>query len=72
MNDPAITAVQLKEMTELLPEPAVSPTQIEIGRNVPVYILYSTTSLSPTEEMIISNDHYGLDLMTFNIMSQAL
>ena len=72
LNDPAITAVQLKEMTELLPEPAVSPTQIEIGRNVPVYILYSTTSLSPTEEMIISNDHYGLDLMTFNIMSQAL
>ncbi len=73
LNDPAITAVQLKEMTELLPEPAMSPTQVEIGRSVPVYILYGTTSLNPvTEEMTISNDYYGLDLMTFNIMTQPL
>ncbi len=91
LNDPAVTALQLREMTELLPKPAVelidpnfpipaaatvsppvTPSQIEIGRDVPVYVLYATTSLSTTGEMTISNDYYGLDLLTFNIMNQAL
>ncbi len=84
LNDPTVTAQQLKEMSELLPRPAVDPNfpmldapavtspQIEIGRDVPVYVLYETTSLSSAGEMTISNDYYGLDLLTFNIMNQAL
>ena len=84
LNDPTVTALQLREMTELLPRPAidphfplpvvptVSPSQMEIGRDVPVYVLYATTSLSTNGEMTLSNDFYGLDLLTFNIMNQAL
>ncbi len=84
LNDPMVTALQLREMSELLPRPAidphfpmpvvptVSPSQMEIGRDVPVYVLYATTSLSTTGEMTVSNDFYGLDLLTFNIMNQAL
>lgn len=84
LNNPAMTAQQLKEMTELLPRPAidpnfpmmdapkVSPSQMDIGREVPVYVLYATTSLSSAGEMTLSNDYYGLDLLTFNIMNQAL
>lgn len=84
LNDPAVTSQQLKEMSELLPRPAVDPnfpmpvvpsvlpSKMEMGRDVPVYVLYGTTSLSSAGEMTLSNDYYGLDLLTFNIMNQAL
>lgn len=65
---PAHTVDTLKAETIGLVPRATGETKRDLGRIVPVYVLYETTQINDRGQMTLVADPYGVDMDMFNLM----
>ncbi|MFN3453668.1 MAG: L,D-transpeptidase family protein [Pseudobdellovibrio sp.] len=65
---PIYSADTLRSMSEGLAVPPENDTKIDLGRTVPVYLLYETAQVNDHGQMTLVSDAYGVDAMTYRLM----
>lgn len=65
---PVHTVDSLKAATEGLIPTAEVETALQLGRTVPVYVLYETTQINDRGQMTLVADPYGVDMDMYKLM----
>jgi murein L,D-transpeptidase YcbB/YkuD len=72
MNSVQWNAEKLRNASEYLLPEATTPTRINLGRTLPVYLFYLTTVVGADDEIILLKDTYGIDNNMYEILSTGL
>ncbi|MBC7466731.1 MAG: L,D-transpeptidase family protein [Bdellovibrio sp.] len=70
MNMMNWSADTLKDATENLSPEAETSTRVKLVKSIPVYLFYLTADVNEKGQVILSNDNYGIDATTYDIISQ--
>lgn len=64
------TIEKLKEASEYLVPEATTSTRVKLGRSIPVYLFYLTTEVNDKGQILLANDSYEIDEITYGVLSK--